>query len=211
MAKATASPRARRHNRDRLRAKAKPRRHQTNETPPPKHELAWKHENKPGLHSPFSLNQIGTLSRRHLAQFVSAIDTRTSSSHSDVELVQGRLYSPKLLSSYRLIKHHHLGDPLQRQARKDVSGRHRMVSANFRVHSLAPSSDAPNFFAWNGSKRPSEPSPERTGVRGYRLPQALGQWAGQSKRLFGSLAGLNEYPLSTPLLKFGSEFAMMGG
>jgi hypothetical protein len=30
---------------------------------------------KPGLHSPFSLNQIGTLSRRHLAQFVSAIDT----------------------------------------------------------------------------------------------------------------------------------------
>src|SRR5580704_13396650 len=75
MAKATASPPARRHNGDRLRGKAKPQRHQTKETPPPKHESAWKHENKPGLHSPFSLNQIGTLSRRHLAQFVSAIDT----------------------------------------------------------------------------------------------------------------------------------------
>src|ERR1700730_12293376 len=74
MAKATASPPARRHNGDRLRGKAKPQRHQTKETPPPKHESAWKHENKPGLHSPFSLNQIGTLSRRHLAQFVSAID-----------------------------------------------------------------------------------------------------------------------------------------
>ena len=69
------SPLARRHNDDRLRAKAKPRRHQTKETSPPKHELAWKHENKPGLHSPFSLNQIGTLSRRYLAQFVSAIDS----------------------------------------------------------------------------------------------------------------------------------------
>src|ERR1700730_10437249 len=75
MAKATASPLARRHNGDRLRAKAKPRRHQTKETPPPKHESAWKYENKPGFHSPFSLNQIGTLSLRHLAQFVSAIDT----------------------------------------------------------------------------------------------------------------------------------------
>src|ERR1700731_3509670 len=75
MAKATASPPARRHNGDRLRGKANPQRHQTKETPPPKHESAWKHENKPGLHSPFSLNQIGTLSRRHLAQFVSAIDT----------------------------------------------------------------------------------------------------------------------------------------
>jgi hypothetical protein len=81
MAKATASPRARRHNGDRLRAKAKPRRHQTKETPPPKHESAWKHENKPGLDSPFSLNQIGTLSRRHLAQFVSAIDTPEDFGH----------------------------------------------------------------------------------------------------------------------------------
>jgi hypothetical protein len=80
MAKATASPLARRHNGDRLRAKAKPRRHQTKEAPPPKHEPAWKHENKPGLHSPFSLTQIGTLSRRHLAQFVAAIDSCLSSS-----------------------------------------------------------------------------------------------------------------------------------
>src|ERR1700730_3930522 len=78
MAKTTASPPARRHNGDRLRGKAKPQRHQTKETPPPKHESAWKHENKPGRHSPFSLKQIGTLSRRHLAQFVSAIDSGPS-------------------------------------------------------------------------------------------------------------------------------------
>src|ERR1700730_15573042 len=49
-----------------------------NLSPPLTHESAWKHENKPALHSPFSFNQIGTLSRRHLAQFVSAIDRRSS-------------------------------------------------------------------------------------------------------------------------------------
>ena len=37
-----------------------------------------KRENKPGLHMPFSLNPIGTLSRRHLAQFVSVIDTKSA-------------------------------------------------------------------------------------------------------------------------------------
>jgi hypothetical protein len=32
-------------------------------------------ENKPGLSQPFSINQTGTLLTRHLAHFVSAIDT----------------------------------------------------------------------------------------------------------------------------------------
>jgi hypothetical protein len=44
----------------------------------------------------------------------------------------------------------HDARPLQRQALKDVSGRHRMVSANFRVHSLDPSSDIPNFLPGMG-------------------------------------------------------------
>ena len=35
-------------------------------------------ENKPGLSQPFSINQTGTLLTRHLAHFVSAIDTRRS-------------------------------------------------------------------------------------------------------------------------------------
>ena len=32
-------------------------------------------DTKPGLRKPFSLNPSGTLSRRHLAHFVSAVDT----------------------------------------------------------------------------------------------------------------------------------------
>ncbi len=40
----------------------------------------------------------------------------------------------------------HDAHPLQGHARKDVSGRHRMISANFRVHSLDPSSDTANFL-----------------------------------------------------------------
>jgi hypothetical protein len=65
MAKATGSPPARRHSRVRLRGKAKTRKRQAKETPPPKYKSARKHENKPGLHSPF-------LSTR-LVQYLAAI------------------------------------------------------------------------------------------------------------------------------------------
>src|SRR5208283_5519246 len=58
MAKATASPLARRHNGDRLRAKVKPQRHQTKETPPSKHESAWKHEINRGFIAPFLLTRL---------------------------------------------------------------------------------------------------------------------------------------------------------
>jgi hypothetical protein len=73
--KATGSPPARRRSGDQLRGKAKTRKRQTKETSPPRNKSAQKHENKPGLQSPFLLKPTGTLSRHHLAHFVSAVDT----------------------------------------------------------------------------------------------------------------------------------------
>jgi hypothetical protein len=58
MAKATASPPAKRHSGDRPRGKAKTPKHKTKETSPPRIKSARKHENKPGLRSPFLLTRL---------------------------------------------------------------------------------------------------------------------------------------------------------
>jgi hypothetical protein len=72
MVKATGLPPARSRSGDRLRGMAKTQEHQTKEILPPKCKSA--RNNKITLASkPFSLNPAGTLSRRHLAQFVSAV------------------------------------------------------------------------------------------------------------------------------------------
>src|SRR5580704_6045619 len=57
MAKATASPPARRRSGDRPRGKAKTPKHKTKETSPPKHESAWKHEINRGFIAPFLLTR----------------------------------------------------------------------------------------------------------------------------------------------------------
>src|SRR5580704_11501969 len=75
MGKATASPQARRRSGDQPRGMAKIQKHQTQEILPPKCKSVQKNKNNIRASKPFSLNLTGTLSRRHLAQFVSAIDT----------------------------------------------------------------------------------------------------------------------------------------
>src|ERR1700738_3606664 len=57
MAKATASPPARRRSGDRPRGKAKTPKYKTKETSPPKHESAWKHEINRGFIAPFLLTR----------------------------------------------------------------------------------------------------------------------------------------------------------
>src|SRR3984893_12006724 len=52
-AKATGSPPARRHSRDRLRGKAKKPKYKTKESPSPSFKATQKHNHKPGLQSPF--------------------------------------------------------------------------------------------------------------------------------------------------------------
>src|SRR5437868_5475577 len=58
MAKATASPPAKRHSGDRLRGKAKTPKQKTKKTSPPRIKSARKHENKPGPQGPFLLNRL---------------------------------------------------------------------------------------------------------------------------------------------------------
>jgi len=73
MVKAIGVSSARRRSGDRHRGMAKAQEHQTKEILPPKCKSAQKNKITPGASQPFSLNPTGTLSRRHLAQFVSAV------------------------------------------------------------------------------------------------------------------------------------------
>src|ERR1700693_1474140 len=57
MAKATASPPARRRSGDRPRGKAKTPKYKTKETSPPKHESVWKHEINRSFIAPFLLTR----------------------------------------------------------------------------------------------------------------------------------------------------------